>query len=62
MKVVPVTVGPVKVSGVPFLDSCASTISKTISESVIAEFSIILQVKVTSDPIISTELVPANVT
>ena len=33
MKVVPVTVGPVRGSGVPFLDSCASIVSKNISES-----------------------------
>ena len=34
MKVVPVTVGPVIVSGVPSLDSCASTISNERSASI----------------------------
>ena len=52
MKVVPVTIGVVRVSGVPFLDSCASTISKNISEPSIAEFNSTVHVSSTSDPTI----------
>ena len=53
MKVVPVTVGPVRVSGVPSLESIASTISNEISDATIAELSIKVQVKVTSVPIVA---------
>ena len=55
MKVVPVTVGPVRASGVPSLDSCASTVSKNISASNI-ELNFTTHVKVASDPIIWIEL------
>ena len=48
--VVPVTIGPVRASGVPSLDSCASTTNKKISEPTIAEFNCTVQVKVKSDP------------
>ena len=54
--VVLVTVGPVRVSGVPSLDSCASTISKKISEATIAEFNSKVQVKVTLEPRSKREL------
>ena len=50
MKVVPVTVGPVRTSGVPSLDSCASTISNERSECNTAGPNSIVQVRVTSDP------------
>ena len=53
MKVVPVTVGPVRVSGVPSLESCASTISNEISDAAIAELSIKVQVKVTLVPTVT---------
>ena len=53
MKVVPVTVGPVRVSGVPSLESCASTISNEISDATIAKLSIKVQVKVTLVPIVT---------
>ena len=56
MKVVPVTIGPVRASGVPFLDSCASTTSKNISEPNIAEFNSTEQVKITRDPTIWMKL------
>ena len=52
----PVTVGPVRVSGVPSLDSCVSTISEKISVPSIDDFNFIIHVKVMSDPIIWTEL------
>ena len=53
MKIVPDTVGPVRASGVPSLESCVSTINKKISEDIIiAEFNSTAQVKVTSDPVI----------
>ena len=52
----PVTVGPVRVSGVPSLDSCASTISKKISEAKMAEFNSKVHVKVMSEPRIGREL------
>ena len=50
MKVVPVTVGPVRASGVPSLDSCASTISKERSDSIIAGPNSTVQDTVTVDP------------
>ena len=54
MKVVPVTIGPVRTSGVPsLLDSCADTIRRDISEPRIdAEFNSTVQVSSTSDPMI----------
>ena len=52
MKVVPVTTGPVRASGVPSLVNCASTTSKKISESSISECNFTAHVKVTSDPVI----------
>ena len=39
MKVVLVTVGPVRVSGAPFRDSCTFTLNKDTSDSSIAGFS-----------------------
>ena len=56
MKVVPATVGPVRVSGVPSLDSCASTISTERSESTTDGLNSTVQVRVTVDPVL-TELV-----
>ena len=56
--VVSVTIGPVRASGVPSLDSCASTTSKNISEPTIAEFSCTVQVKVASDPTIWVPKLP----
>ena len=50
MKVVPVTVRPVIVSGVPSLDSCASTVSNERSDSTIAGSNSTVQMRVTSDP------------
>ena len=50
MKVVPATVGPVKVSGVPSLDSCASTISTERSDSTTDGPNSTAQVRLTSDP------------
>ena len=50
MKVVPDAVDPVRVSGVPSLESCADTINNKISEATIAEFNSKVQVKVTSEP------------
>ena len=51
MKVVPATVGPVRVSGVPSLDSCASTISTERSDSTTDGLNSTVQVRVTSDPL-----------
>ena len=51
LKVVPVTIGPARVSGVPSLDSCASTISNESSESNIAESNSTVQVTVIEDPL-----------
>ena len=50
MKVVPATVGPVRVSGVPSLDSCASTISSERSDSTTAGLNSTMQVRVTVVP------------
>ena len=58
MKVVLVIVRPVKVSGIPSLDSCASTISKERSDTTIAEFNIIVHVKVMPDPTVTISEVP----
>ena len=49
MKVVPVTVGPIRVSGVPSLDSCVFTTKRKISEPNISGFNSTLQVSITSD-------------
>ena len=56
MKVVPVTVGPVRGSGFLSLNSCVSTVSKNISESSIAGFNSTAHVSLTSDPIIRIDL------
>ena len=56
MKVLPITVGPVRAIGVPSLDKCVSTISKNISEPSIDGFNFTTHVKVTSDPIILMKL------
>ena len=56
MKVVPVTVGPVRASGAPSLESCTSTLNKNISDSNIAGFNTIAHVNVTSDPVVRMEL------
>ena len=57
MNVVPVTVGPVRGSGVPFLDSCASIVSKNISEFCIARFSFTTHVNIISEPIVWMEVI-----
>ena len=49
LKVVPVTVGPVRFSGVPFLDSCANTVSNESSDSITAGPNSTVQVTVTVD-------------
>ena len=49
MKVVPVTVRPVIASGVPSLDSCASTISNERSESITPSLISTEQITVTLD-------------
>ena len=49
----PLTVGLVRVSGVPSLNSCASTVSNETSDATIAELSIKVQVKVTPVPTIT---------
>ena len=52
MKVVLVTIGPVRVSGAPSLDSCASTLSKGTSDSSIAGFSsTVHRIKAISDSV-----------
>jgi hypothetical protein len=56
VKVVPDTVGPVRVSGAPSLSRCVSTINKRISEGTIAECNSKVQVQVTSEPRIGREL------
>ena len=53
VKVVPLTVGLVRVSGVPSLNSCASTVSNETSDATIAELSIKVQVKVIPVPTIT---------
>ena len=58
MKVVLLTVGPVRARGVPSLDSCASTISNETSDSTIAELSIKVQVKATPVPTITMSELP----
>ena len=52
----PVTVGPVRVSGVPFLNSCASTVSKKISEATTAGFNSKVHAKVTLEPRIGRDI------
>ena len=51
MKVVPVTVGPVRFSGVPSLNSCASTNSNESSDSITAGPNSAVQVTEMWDPI-----------
>ena len=58
MKVVPLTFDLVRVSGVPFLNSCASTISNKTSGSTIAELSVQVQVQVTPVPTITMSELP----
>jgi hypothetical protein len=55
VKVVSLIEGPVRVSGVPYLNSSVSTINTKISEATIAEFNSKVQVKVTSEPRIGRE-------
>ena len=55
MKVVPVTVGPIRANGVPSLNSCASTVNRKISDPSTAECNSTVQVSVTSDPTITVE-------
>ena len=50
MKVVPATVGPVRVSGVPSLDSCVSTISSERSDSITDGLNSTVQARVTLVP------------
>ena len=50
----PDTVGPVRDSGVPSLNSCAVTISNESSDSNIAEFNPTVHVTVTEDPLVTT--------
>ena len=57
MKVVPVTIGPFRASGVPSLVNCVSTTNKNISEPSIAECNFTEHVNVISDPIIWLKLV-----
>ena len=59
MKVVPVADDIVGLlSGIPSLNSCTSTISKGRSVATIAKFNSKVQVKVTSDPTITTLVLP----
>ena len=48
----PDTVRPVRVSGVPSLNSCANTINSERSDSIIAEFNSTVQVTVTEEVIL----------
>ena len=50
MKVVPAIDRLAIANDVPFLESCASTISKAFSDPIIAEFNTRVQVRVMSDP------------
>ena len=50
MKVVPVTVGPVRFNRISSLDSCASTISNGTSAAVTAGSNLTVQVRVMLDP------------
>ena len=52
----PVTTGPIRASGVLSLESCASTVTRKISEPNIAIFNFTVQVSITSDPTIWREL------
>ena len=56
MKVVPVTVGSVRASGAPSLDSRTSTLNKNISDSSTAGFNTTVHVSVTLDPVVWMEL------
>ena len=51
MKVVPVTIGPVRASGVPSLDSCIITTNRGRSDSITAGPISTVQVRIMSDPI-----------
>ena len=51
MKVVPVIDRLAIANDIPFLESCASTISKAFSDPIIAEFNTRVQVRVRSDPL-----------
>ena len=54
VKIVPVTFGPVRVSGVPSLVSCTSTISNDISDpKITTEFNSTVQVSITGDPTVT---------
>ena len=53
VKIVPVTFRPVRVRGVPSLNSCTSTINNDISDSVTAEFNSTVQVSITGDPTVT---------
>ena len=50
------TFGPVSASGFPFLDNCAVTRTRKISEANIAEFISNVQVSITLEPMIWREL------
>ena len=54
----PVTVGPLRVSGVPSLDSCASTVSSERSDATITELNTKVQVKVTPVPTVTMSELP----
>ena len=62
VKVVPVTVGAVRASMVPSLDSCAATIINERSDSTTAGPNSTVQVRVTSVPTIWTVLLFVKVT
>ena len=53
---VPVTVGPVRASGVPFLDSCASTISNERSDCETAGLNSTVQINSTLVPVLGIGL------
>ena len=53
---VPVTVRPVSVSGIPSLNSCTSTVSKVRSDSLKAGLNSTVQLRVTAVPSIITGL------
>ena len=53
LRVVPVSVGSVRVSGVPSLDNCASTISNESSDSITAGPNSTVQITVIEDPMLT---------
>ena len=53
VKVVPVTVGPDRLSIVPSLNSCADTISNESSDSITDEPNSTVQVTMTEDPLLT---------